>query len=265
MSSDSLIERLRADIAGICHYPVEAVLLIGSVAEGLANESSDIDLVALVRKPGSGRFALREHPFEYDGHPGSILYLTERNLRRRIASLDRLYREGGHLTDGLATRVANARVLYDPEGAAARVVALAQRYEPSPDTLREMMRVCFGFLHDALGSRAAGDHPTAVLMARAAAAVAVDCFLLRHHERNLKPKWHLRRLRHAGAHQLLESYLRVLGVEQADGAASTRAVEETQQLMQAVLQVQDLRHFSDSALFGGAAAAQTGGRNGAQP
>ena len=259
-----LIDRLRADVAGICHYPVKAVLLIGSVAEGLANAASDIDLVGIVRPVTSGRFTLREHEFEYDGHPGSILYLTERSLRRRIASLDRLYREGGHLTDGLATRVANARILYDPDGAAARVLERAQRYEPSPDTLREMVRVCFGFLHDALGSRAVGDHATAVLMARAAAAVAVDCFLLRHHERNLKPKWHLRRLQEAGAEDLLASYLRVLGVERAEVDVSTRAVEETQRLVRGILGVRDLRHFGDSDLFAGAAASANGGGREAQ-
>jgi hypothetical protein len=264
MSSESPIDRLRAEIVGICHYPVQAVLLIGSMAEGLANDSSDIDLIGIV--PSSRTpFPVRERSFEYHGQPGSILYITERNLRRRIASLDRLYREGGHLTDGLATRVANARVLYDSDGSGARLLALAQRYEPAPDTLREMVRVCLGFLHDALGSRAAGDHATAVLMARAAAAVAVDCCLLRRHERNLKPKWHLRRLQHLQAHDVLEPYLKVLGLERADAHTSTRAVEETQRLLQAVLGVEDLRHFGDSKLFAEAASSSNGNGRGVQP
>jgi predicted nucleotidyltransferase len=264
MNTETSLDRLCADVPRICQHPVTAVLLIGSMAEGLANIASDIDLIGIVA-PSRTRLRLREHAFEYEGQPGSIVYLTEANLRRRIASLDRLYRDGGHLTDGLATRVANARVLYDPEGIGARLVALAQRYEPAPDTLREMVRVCFGFLHDALGSRAAGDHATAVLMSRAAAAVAVDCFLLRHHERNLKPKWHLRRLQQLQADDQLQSYLRVLGLDRADMNTSTRAVEDTQRLIQSVLGVSDLKHFGDSDLFGSASASPDDRRGEAQP
>ena len=258
MSADALIEGLRIDVERYCHYPVRSVLLIGSRAEGLANAASDIDLVGVVHDPGRGRFRVRELPFEYAGQPGSILYVTERGLRRRLASLDRIYRAGGHLTDGLATRLANARVVYDTDSTGAALVDLARRYTPSPETFREMARVSLGFLHDALGSRAVGDHATAVLMARAAAAVAVDCFLLRRNERNLKPKWHLRRLQRAGAPEVLQSYLRVLGVEETDAAISTRAVEETQQLLCAVLRVQDLGSFSRSELFAAPPAAAPG-------
>jgi predicted nucleotidyltransferase len=248
MTTDVLLDRLRADVVRRCRYPVRAVLLVGSVAEGLANAASDIDLIGVVKDPGRG-FRVREDPFEHDGRPGSILYVTERALRRRLASLDRLYRAGGHLTDGLATRGANARIVYDPEGVGAALLSLAQRYRPSPDTLQEMIRVCLGFLHDALGSRAAGDNATAVLMARAAAAVAVDCFLLDRNERNLKPKWHLRRLQNAGALEVLEPYLRVLGVERADASAATRTLEDTERLLCAVLRVPDLRSHAQSELF----------------
>jgi hypothetical protein len=260
VSGEDPIHRLQAEIVGRCRYPVRAVLLMGSMAEGLANAASDVDLIAIAKETGRGRFRMREHPVECAGRPGSILYVTERSLRRRLASLDKLYREGGHLTDGLATRVANARVIYDSDGVGAALVTRAQQYRPSERTLREMVRISLGFLHDALGSRAAGDHATAVLMARAAAAVAVDCFLLGRNEQNLKPKWHVRRLQRSGVQDILEPYLRVLGVDCADASVATRAVQDTERLLCAVLRVPDLRRHGESALFtaSGAAPARSG-------
>jgi hypothetical protein len=252
MTTDGLFDRLEAEVASLCRCPVRAVLLIGSRAEGCANASSDIDLIAIVPEPPSGRFKVREHAFEFGGRPGSIVYLTERMLRRRLGSLDKLYQSGGHITDGVATRVANARVIHDPERIGRELVTLARCYRPAADTLQEMMRVCLGFLHDALGSRAAGDHATAVLMARVAASVAVDCFLLHSNERNLKSKWHLRRLRTLGSTPVLEAYLRVLGLDGADADVSTRVVNETERLLCSVLKVPDLHRYRESVLFASA-------------
>jgi hypothetical protein len=257
MTTDGLFDRLEAEIERHCRGPVRAVLLIGSEAEGYANASSDIDLIAVVPEPPRGRFKARERAFELDGRPGSILYLTERMLRRRIAALDQLYQSGGHITDGVATRVANARVVHDPEGIGGELVTVARGYRPAADTLREMMRICVGFLHDALGSRAVGDHATAILMARAAATVAVDCFLLHRNERNLKPKWHLRRLQTLGSTPVLEPYVRVLGLDGADADVSTRVVNETERLLCSVLDVPDLRNYNESALFTPAGGAST--------
>jgi hypothetical protein len=250
MPSSAVIDRgVDADIVRQCRYPVRALLLIGSLAEGFANAASDIDVIAIVADPPRGRFRVCEHPIEHAGRPGSIMYLTERMLRRRLATLDKLYRAGGHLTDGLATRVANARVVFDADGVGAALITAANSYRPSADTLREMMRICLGFLHDALGSRAAGDHATAILMARQAASAAVDCHLLDRNQRNLKPKWHLRRLQALGSRGVLEPYRRVLGVDQADGGQSARAVEDAQRLLCEVLHVSDLRNYTQSPLF----------------
>jgi hypothetical protein len=262
MARPAVTERIEADVVRHCRYPVRALLLIGSLAEGFANASSDIDLIGIVGDPSRGRFRAREHAFEHDGRPGSIMYLTERMLLRRLATLDTLYRAGRHLTDGLATRIANARVVFDADGVGAALVTRARDYRPSGDTLREMMRICLGFLHDALGSRAAGDHATAVVMARQAASAAVDCHLLGRNQRNLKPKWHLRRLRTLGSHDVLEPYRRVLGVERADDEMSTRVVEDAQRLLCEVLQVSDLRNYKGSPLFESACAETLAGVEG---
>jgi predicted nucleotidyltransferase len=231
-----------------CRHAVRSLLLIGSMAEGHANSSSDIDLVAIVSDPGR-RFRVVEHGFHLDDQPVSVVYITEAMLRRRLKRLDGLYRAGGHITEGISTRIANAIVIFDPEGIGQAVVGEAQRYVPSTATCREMMRIAFGFINDALGSRGAADYGTAVLMARAGASVAVDCFLLDHHERNLKLKWHLRRLAKAGAATLLDQYLKILGLDGMTAEDADRVIRQTERLFCTVLQVSTLDRFNESPLF----------------
>jgi hypothetical protein len=231
-----------------CRFPVRSLLLIGSMAEGLSNDTSDIDLLAIAESTGP-RSRVIEDGFEIDGRPASVLYASEGVLRRRLRQLDRLYIEGGHLTDGLVTRLANAKVIYDPSGIGERIVSAARGFVPKDDTLREMMRIALGFLNDAVGSRASGDLATAAIMARAGAAVAVDCCLLRRGERNLKPKWHARRLARLGQDSVLRSYLSVLGLENISDAEADRMIQRTGELFCEVLDVPSLDRFQEAPLF----------------
>ncbi len=242
--------RLAAKVLPYCRHPVRSLLLIGSVAEGYANASSDIDLIAIVSGNGR-RFRMTEHGFQLDDRPVSVLYITEPMLRRRVNRLDALYRGGGHITDGIATRIANALVLFDPEGIGQALVSDARRYAPSPATFREIIRIALGFLNDALGSQSAADYGTAVLMARAGAAVAVDCFLLGRGERNLRSKWHLRRLARLGATPILDPYREILGLDTMTASDADRIIRQTERLLCAVLQITTLDRFNESPLLAG--------------
>lgn len=242
--TDLLAKRVLAQ----CRYPVRSLLLIGSQAEGFANASSDIDLIAIVSQTGQ-RFRMTEHGFDLDGRAASILYATEGNLQRRLKRLDALYRAGGHITDGVATRIANAVVLFDPDNVGERLVVSARQYLPARPVVREMMRISFGFLNDAIGSRGDRDYGTAAIMARAAASAAVDCLLLDRGERNLKPKWHLRRLAKLGAPQVLEYYLKAQGLDDMTASRTDDVLRETERLICAILQVPTLDHFNNSPLF----------------
>jgi hypothetical protein len=227
---------------------VRSLLLIGSLAEGYSNASSDIDLIAIVPDIGR-RFRMTEHGFDLGDRPASVCYITESNLQRRLKRLDALYRAGGHITDGVATRIASAVVLFDSEGVGHRLVSDAQRYMPSRAVLREMIRVAFGFLNDAVGSRLDGDFGTSTIMARAGASVAVDCILLVGGERNLKPKWHLRRLAKLGATPVLDHYRKVLGLDGITSDDADHVIRQTERLICAVLQVETLDKFNKSPLF----------------
>lgn len=248
MNDGIRMNELIDDILPRCRFETRALLLIGSLAEGLANASSDVDLLAVASRAPRGP-RLVEDAFEWRGRPVSVTYISEPALRRRLRTLDRLYVDGGHLTDGVATRIANARILHDPGGVAAPLVEAARRFTPKPETLQEMMRIAFGFLNDALGSRAEGDLATAALMARAGAAAAVDCRLLSRGERNLKPKWHLRRLERRGDAAVLDAYLEVLGLDRLTAADADRILERTRALLCEVLETPSLEHFRESPLF----------------
>ena len=242
------LERLSEQVLPRCRHPVRSLLLIGSWAEGYANASSDIDLIGVVAEVDR-HFRTEEQGFHLDDRPVSVLYISERMLRRRLKRLDSLYRAGGHLTDGIATRMADAVVLFDPEGIGRALVLEARRYSPAPATIREMIRIAFGFLNDALGSRSAADYPTAVLMARAGASVAVDCFLLAQGERNLRMKWHLRRLAKRGATTVLGQYLKILGLDALTADQASSIIRQTEQLLCSVLQIPALDRFNESPLL----------------
>jgi len=227
-----------------------ATLLVGSHAEGHATPASDIDLVAVVQEGQRARVRTRE--MEVGGRIVGVTFIAPSQLRRRIDRLDTIYRTGGHVVDTLATRMAEA-IVVDDIGAGRALVELARRYVPSRGTLHEIARVALTFYQDALGSLEVGDHESAVLMARQAATIGVDCFLLRHGFRSLRPKWHLHRLREAGADRLLAHYRRVQGL--AGDRESVHAVlvfAELDRLMCAVLQIADIRDFERSPLWANA-------------
>jgi nucleotidyltransferase-like protein len=231
-----------------CGHSVRCLLLIGSFAEGLANAASDIDLVAIVPEPDR-RFRVTERGFDLLGRPASVLYVTESILQKRLERLDTLYRTGGHITDGLATRIANAVVLHDSDGVGRRLVFEARRYTPSRAVLQEMMRVALGYFNDAIGSRGDADYGTAAIMARTAASTVVDCVLLERGERNLRQKWHLRRLARVDAPQVLAAYLDVLGLHEFTADDADHAIRQTERLICAVLQVPALDRFRESPIF----------------
>ncbi len=107
--------QLVAQVIPRCRHRVRSLLMIGSAAEGHANASSDIDLIAVVPETGR-RLRTAEHGFHLNDRPVSVTYVTEGSLRRRLKRLDAIYQAGGHITEGVVTRIANAVVLFDPDG-----------------------------------------------------------------------------------------------------------------------------------------------------
>jgi hypothetical protein len=224
------------------------LLLVGSYAEGNANSFSDVDLIAIAPQGRGPRFTA-EQAFEVRGLRVVVNHRTERQLRGAIRSLDDVYRSGGHVSEGIATRLAHAVIVDDPFGIAARLVAQARGFRPRVETYQEMGTVLLSFYEDALGSLRAGDPATAVVMARQAATVAIDCLLLQQGIRSLKPKWHLRRLNQVGADAALSRYRQILGLDDLDEVRAAITVAHLDRLICEVLQVSAVREFHASPLF----------------
>ena len=223
-------------------------MLVGSHAEGNANQASDIDLIAV--EPSEWRGRLRTGELEVQGRIIGVIYIGAKQLRRRIAALDTVYRAGTYGWDGLATRLSEAVLVYDTDGVGCALIEEARRYQPSAGALREVARAALTFYQDVMGSLNQRDPETAILMARQAATIAVDCFLLRHGFRSLKPKWHFRRLRQVDAPSVIVRYRRVLGLDEAtDHRQALRALAEVDRLLCEVLQIDNIQEFERSPLW----------------
>jgi hypothetical protein len=245
---DALLNFIRGDVVP-CLERAAALLLVGSHAEGNANPASDIDLIA-VMPPQPRRSRIRKQELEVNGRIIGVDYVGVEQLRRRIRALDLVYRSGTYAYDAHATRLADAILVYDTDAVGQSLVDLARRYQPSPGTLHEIGRASLTFYQDVMGSLEKHDPETAILMARQAATVAVDCFLLQRGFRSLKPKWHFRRLKQAGAASLVARYKRVFGLDEAaDHLQALRTFAELDRLLCEVLQINNIHEFEGSPLW----------------
>lgn len=219
---------------------------MGSQAEGYANQLSDIDLVGVMSASRGRRVRRAKKILDLQGRPVVVEYFTEQQLVHRIRSMDHLYRTGGHLIDDVVTRLPHAVVVYDRHSTGRALVRLASTFKPKLNTLRQMVTVALSFYEDALGAFKEGDVKSAVLMAHQAAYPAIDIFLLQHGIRNLKPKWHLRRLRAIGAEIELDHFRRILGVDHVFPEEAAAVIDELDRLVCRVLSVTRLQDARES-------------------
>lgn len=247
-------DELVASVAAIVHDRLlpgldpapRALLLVGSYAEGWANHTSDIDIVAVVPQPEDRRLRMTHTAHEIGDRIVDVVSITETALRGRLDRLDTIYRTGAYIGEGLVTRLAAAVVLHDADGVGQSIVDAARSYTPSPSTFDELLRTALSFYHDAMGAMGSGDPATATLMARMAATVTIDLALLADGERSLKPKWHLRRLRREGREDLIDRYERAVQVDAADRHTGLRALADLDQLLCHVLEIDSLHDLGSS-------------------
>lgn len=245
----SLLKFIRTMVLPRLHDPL-ALLLVGSHAEGNANAASDIDLIAVAAAPKATRYRIKKREFEVEGRVIGVDSLTENQLRRRLEALDRIYSTGRHGVDGVATRIADSVLVHDTMGVGRKLIDDARRFRPAPETLKEMARVCLTFYQDVMGSIDERDSRTAILMARQAATIAIDCFLLQQGFHSLKPKWHLRRLQTTGAKDVLSRYQRVLGVDMVNDPLHAACIlAELDRLVCEVLRISNVQEFECSPLW----------------
>jgi len=252
MSARSLLPLLRTQILPHLARP-RAVLLVGSFAEGFANRLSDVDLIAVTRTPRISRFRFKKQMFLVDGRVVVATYFTAPQLRGWLRRLDTLYRTGGYLLDRTATRLAHAVVVHDSDGIGRSLVREARRYRLQPKTVRQWIMSCLAFHEDALGNLMERDPETAMIVARQAATLAVDCFLLERGIQDIKSKWHLRRLRSIGADGVLSAYREIMGLESMQMKRATEVLVCLDHLISDVFEVPTIHDCERSPLIARAA------------
>jgi hypothetical protein len=210
----------RADVL-TCEPRCCAAILVGSCAEGLANLVSDIDIVVVHER---SHLAEQHQELQIGNRCVSLASINYADAARRLGELDSMYCGGSHQQDALVTRLASGRLLFDRDGRGKQLLDAYRHWRPEVSTLAAIMQISVSFYLDALGALGINDVFTAEIMARQGASIAIDAFLLGNGLRNLKSKWHLRRLHDLNEVKLLDLYLSALGlIPSAEPAANRLA------------------------------------------
>ena len=219
-SSALQLEELAAAALPRLEHEALAVLLYGSAVEGVANTSSDIDLLAVTRSVRSLQII--------DGGPlpVHVEYIPLSELEETIENLDWLYRTRLFDIQFTVARLRRAIVLRDPEGIGRSLVERVQRYRASEDTLNKLHGQARGLYHDAVGAYRAGRYDHAVLLGRLAAQIMTAHDLLSAGELNVGLKWQHRwaeqHFREA-APERWKLYRQALGLGEEESEPAARA------------------------------------------
>jgi hypothetical protein len=143
--------------------PATALLLHGSAALGLANGGSDTDVMALAEgaatKPG---VVFAQQLLDVDGARVHVEYVDLAGLRPAL--LDELLLSSILDVRGPVTRISTARVLYDPEGVGAALIAAFGAWRPSEKVRAKLFGDCLGLYGDAVAAEAGGDGEVSELL-----------------------------------------------------------------------------------------------------
>jgi len=239
-----VVERLRDE--GLLPADALAVLCVGSVARGWANERSDYDLVVVTREPfADDRVRGLPVPLEpktlptvgirVDGRRWEIKYWLDTQVDQILAKVTWERFESGTHT---------ARVLLDVEELALeRLISCitltgdkwveTRRRELAESAFRAfaISRSLAGLdsaIEDALGQLAAGDAESAALSARRAIGHVIDALLESHDwYGSAQPKWRARRFREAAPTEVsFEEYWALETMRGFDASAPEPWVKE---------------------------------------
>lgn len=181
LDRDLLARQVLRDASHSCR----ALVLYGSMVEGLGNRASDIDVLVITEHDRA--MQILRHGDRYV----HVEYHPEQELRGAIARIETDLGTRQLDLNLLACRLGSgsAVILHDPEGAAAKVLELAQAFRPSPALIEKFLRQSFGLYHDAVGAYQAGEFAHALLLTRLSLQVFTASRLLGAGQTLLSLKW----------------------------------------------------------------------------
>ncbi|HET6356857.1 nucleotidyltransferase domain-containing protein [Streptomyces sp.] len=240
-----VVERIRSE--GLLPDDHVAVLCVGSVARGWANDRSDYDLVVITREPfATERARSLPVPLKPDTVPTVTLHVDDRRWEIKYWTDTQVDQIFAKVTwERFDSGTTSSKVLLDIEELCLERLLTCvpltgqdwverRRRELSESAFRAFAttRSLAGLdsaVEDALGQLAAGDTSSAVLSARRAVGHVVDA-LLESQDcfGSAQPKWRARRFQEASPDQLpFEEYWALETMRGFDPAAPELWVKET--------------------------------------
>jgi len=196
----------------------------GSFAEGIANRTSDFDLLVVCGESVEERIEVVViHDIEVD-----IDFLHKETLVTQLESLDDLLKPG--LMPPFASRLKNAVILMDTDDTGKELVDMARQFEPSAQLTDEYSRLGLSYYYDAVGAMASGDYATSIHMARIGAVHVLAGILLNSGELYVNKKWFIELL-NKNPSAPKELFLQLMGLDNADKEQAYQCIRELNRLI----------------------------------
>lgn len=201
-----------------------SVIAHGSYAEGIANETSDFDIMVVCNEDIEERIdviVICDIEVNFD-------FIHEKTIRKQLESLNDLLKPG--LVPPFASRLKNAVVLIDRENVGKTLVEMAKNFEPSDDLMDAYSKLGLSYYYDAVGAATSGKYATSVHMARIGALHVLAGILLKQGELYINKKWFIEFL-NKNPSAPRELFLKLMGLDTADKEQANQCIRDFNKLL----------------------------------
>jgi len=204
-----------------------SLLAHGSFAEGIANRTSDFDLLVICTE----NVQEREDVLVLNDIEVNIEILHRRTIEEQIKSLEELLgpRKLGFKIP-MACRLKHAVILVDKDDCGKNLVDMVNHFQPSKHIIDLYSKSGLNYYYDAVGAMASGDYATSIHMARLGALHVLTGIILKHGELYVKKKW-LIKLMDKTSFESRELFLQVMGLDNIDREQAEKCIRTFNQLI----------------------------------
>lgn len=204
-----------------------SLLAHGSFAEGLANRTSDFDLLVVCAE----NVQEREDVLVVNEIEINIEILHKKTIEEQVKSLEELLgpRKLGFKIP-MACRLKHAVILVDKDNNGKNLVDMINQFQPSKNIIDLYSKCGLNYYYDAVGAMASGDYATSIHMARLGALHVLTGIMLSQGELYVKKKW-LIKLMDKIPFESKELLLKVMGLDSVGREQAEKCIHAFNQLI----------------------------------